>query len=301
VVVSNGAGTATSHSATLSVFSANDLPAATITSPADGSLYVAGISISFSGTGTDIEDGELPGSSFRWQIDFHHATHVHDQPPVTGIKSGTYNVPNEGETSDDVWYRIKLTVMDSDGLTSTDSVDVLPRKSTLSFVTDPPGLPIELDGQPFDTPGSVVSVEGMLRTIEAVSPQAVDGDEYTFSFWSIEGAALQTIATPAEDSTYTATFSRVTGVSTSDRLGDLQIYPNPANGDNVVIKIQSRAVGEGTIQMMDVLSRRTLKQSISLVHGENSIEIPVSELSRGMHIVMVEAGGWKGSGKLFVK
>ena len=147
----------------------------------------------------------------------------------------------------------------------------------------------------------MISVEGILRTIEAVSPQNLDGVEYTFSFWSINGAAMQTIATPADDSTYTATFSMVTGVSTPERMGGLQIYPNPAEGEIVVIKIQSSSAGEGTIHMMDVLSRHTLKQPISLVPGENSIEIPVSQLNKGMQIVVVEAGGKKTSGKLFVK
>ena len=123
VVVTNASGSTTSNEVTLTVV-ANALPVANITTPSETDTYVAGTSISFSGTGTDAEDGVLPASAFSWQINFHHDTHKHDQPPVTGVKNGTFSIPNEGETSSNVWYRFILTVTDSDGGTARDSVDV---------------------------------------------------------------------------------------------------------------------------------------------------------------------------------
>lgn len=208
VIVSNASGSVTSSAATLTVIS-NALPVAEIMTPAAGTTYVAGTNIGFSGKGTDPEDGTLPAQSFSWEINFHHNDHKHDQPAINGITSGTFNIPNEGETSDNVWYRLILTVTDGNGLKGKDSVDIFPLKSTITFATVPAGLQIMLDGQPFSTPGSVVSVEGIRRTIDAPAFQTVNNITYQFNSWSHGGAKNQTIATPTNNITYTANFVEV--------------------------------------------------------------------------------------------
>src|SRR4051812_31987856 len=80
--VTNGAGTATSNEAVLTV-TGNRAPTATITAPSVGTLYRGGQTIAYAGTGTDPEDGNLTGSSFSWRIDFHHADHIHPFVPET--------------------------------------------------------------------------------------------------------------------------------------------------------------------------------------------------------------------------
>ncbi len=98
VIVSNNTGsTATSNAATLTVIN-NSLPTAEILTPTAGTTYVAGTTINFSGKGTDPEDGALPAQSMSWQIHFHHDVHHHDEPPRNGIASGSFTVPQTGET-----------------------------------------------------------------------------------------------------------------------------------------------------------------------------------------------------------
>jgi hypothetical protein len=75
-MVKNSVGTATSNTATLTVTS-NKAPTATISTPAAGTLYSGGQTISYSGKGTDPEDGTLAASQLTWQVDFHHDTHIH--------------------------------------------------------------------------------------------------------------------------------------------------------------------------------------------------------------------------------
>ena len=186
VIVSNSAGNTTSNVATLTVI-ANTVPIAEILNPGRETTYAAGTSIDFSGAGSDNEDGVLPANAFRWQINFHHDTHKHDEPPMEGVTTGTFLIPNEGETSDNVWYRIILTVTDSKGGTGKDSVDILPRKSTITLTTNPPGLEVTVDGQPFSTPVAITSVEGILRTFGTQSPQMKDDGEYEFESWSNGG------------------------------------------------------------------------------------------------------------------
>jgi glucose/arabinose dehydrogenase len=301
VIITNAAGSATSNVAVLSVIPVNDFPVAIITAPADGALYVAGTSISFSGTGNDVEDGALPASAFSWQIDFHHDTHVHDQPPVSGTTAGTFDIPNEGETSDNVWYRIFLKVTDSDGLTMEDSVDIFPRKSTLSFLTNPPGLQLTIDGNPLNTPASVMSVEGMLRSIGAVSPQLMDGVHYEFNSWSHGGDVTQTLTTPTEDVEYTANFSIVVGTEHPHVLTALEIYPNPAEDGAAVMNIRAHSICEGRLRIVDALSGDKIKLSISLVAGENTIPLAVNKLSKGMYFIIMEVGHEKWTRKILVK
>lgn len=76
--------------------------------------YSAGTASSFSGSASDPEDGTLPPSALAWRIDFHHDTHTHPAMlNTTGIASGTFPIPNSGETSANVWYRVYLTATDS--------------------------------------------------------------------------------------------------------------------------------------------------------------------------------------------
>ncbi len=207
-VVSNAAGTATSTEATLTVTS-NQLPAAVIASPAGGNLFSAGETITFSGTGTDPEDGELPASAFTWWIDLHHDEHTHPALDAAGgSKGGTFAIPATNETDDNIWYRIYLRVTDSQGQATTVYREIFPRKVTVTLATTPAGLQVKLDGQAVTTPYTFTGVVGIVRNIEAVTPQTVGETSYQWGAWSDGGAASHNVATPAGNTTYTASFLR---------------------------------------------------------------------------------------------
>ena len=210
-VVTNSLGSATSNAATLTVTS-NQPPTASITAPPSGALYSGGETITYSGTGTDAEDGAITGGGFTWRVDFHHETHVHPFiPDTTGSTSGSFTVPTGGHTDYDVWYRIILTVRDSGGLTHTTYRDVAPRTAAVTLTTNVPGLQLNLDGQPVSAPHTFTGVVGVERTLEAPSPQTVGATTYEFVSWSDGGARSHTISTPASDTTFTATFREVSG------------------------------------------------------------------------------------------
>jgi glucose/arabinose dehydrogenase len=205
-VVTNTYGSATSNAATLSV-AANTPPVATILTPAPGTKYNAGTTLSFSGSGTDFENGTLPASAYKWRIDFHHETHTHPAMPDTiGIMSGSFSIPNIDETSANVWYRVYLTVTDSAGLATTSYVDVQPNKSVFTLATMPAGLQLTLDGQLVTTPVNITGVVGMTRTLGSVTPQISGNTTYEFVSWSDGGSATHNIQTPPSNTTYTATY-----------------------------------------------------------------------------------------------
>ena len=208
VVVSNAAGTATSNSASLTVNPPNIKPVATISAPAVGSTYGGGDVISFSGSGFDAEDGQLGASSFTWFINFHHSSHTHPaMNDLNGVTGGTFTVPALGETATDVFYRIYLVVRDAAGARDTTFRDVLPRTSTITLNTNPQGLMVTVDGQPFTAPYSFISVEGIVRSVGTNSAQTLNGTNYTFIGWANGNAQLHNLTTPVNDYVNTANFS----------------------------------------------------------------------------------------------
>ncbi|HEX3131076.1 MAG TPA: PQQ-dependent sugar dehydrogenase [Thermoanaerobaculia bacterium] len=207
VVISNNQGSATSDPAVLTVLD-DEPPQARIISPASGLLYSGGQTIAYAGEGTDPEDGALPASAFTWRVDFHHLDHLHPFIPDTpGTAGGSFTIPTVGETSTDVWFRIHLTVKDSEGLTGTTFVDVRPRIVHMTFQTDPAGLQIALDGEPRTAPFTEPGVAGIFRGLAAPTPQVLNGVTYDFISWA-DGSNDDdyNLATPAVDTTYKAIF-----------------------------------------------------------------------------------------------
>ncbi|MCP3137055.1 PQQ-dependent sugar dehydrogenase [Pyxidicoccus xibeiensis] len=208
--VSNALGSVLSNEAVLTVLPGT-APVATLLTPATGTRYRATDAISFSATATDAEDGTLPASAFTWRVDFHHAEHHHPFLPATsGMRSGSFIVPDIGEVAADVWYRIHLSVVDSSGATHAVFRDVLPRTVKLTLASQPSGLWVTLDGQPHVTPVEVQGVVGVRRQLGVVTPQLLGGVTYVFSHWAHGGAAQQEVRTPEVDTRYTAVFTPVT-------------------------------------------------------------------------------------------
>lgn len=225
LTVNDGRGGSDTDTLTITV---GTPPVGTIDTPVAGTAYDAGDTITFSGSATDTKDGTLPASAFEWRILFHHNTHTHPFQEYHGVTSGAFTIPTVGETDHNVWYRIYLTVTDSDGLTHTTTRDVLPNKSSITLASNVSGLQILLDGQPYSMPYTFTGVVGMTRTLEAPSSQNLGGTIYNFESWSDGGNRIHTISTPAQDSAYSATFQD-SGVAPERTLTvhGVDLYGNP--------------------------------------------------------------------------
>lgn len=212
VVVTNTAGSVTSSNARLTITRPNTLPVATITAPANNSRFRAGDTVLFAGTGTDAEDGTLPANAFHWWVDFHHANHIHPGPQLRdSVKNGAFVISDGGHTETDIWYRILLSVKDSRGDVDTTYVEMFPVTSNIRLNTQPAGLQIRLNNIPFTTPYSSATLSGMVRPMDAPSPQTLNGVTYIFDRWAHGGARAQTIRITDNDTTFTAIFKAAPG------------------------------------------------------------------------------------------
>jgi glucose/arabinose dehydrogenase len=285
-IIHNNTSTITSNIAVLTVI-ANLLPNVTITSPLPGAVYKGGDVITFSGIAEDPEDGVLGASQFTWSIDFHHDSHIHPAlDPVSGIKNGTYTVPTIGEVSSNVWLRIYLTAKDLDNAPKTIYTEVFPVKSNITLKTNPLGMYVKLDGSPVVTPYSFTGVAGIERTLEAVSPQSFLLRQYTFAGWSNNGSKIQTISTPALDSTFIASFAIIISVpgtnptdttttNISDEKSSIKVFPNPTIG-----KIYVTGFKSGLFTISDILDK-------ILKAGILEEEIDIATLPAGSYILRI--------------
>ncbi len=131
-VASNSFGSVTTDEATLTV-TTNRSPTARIDTPSATTGFATGDVISYSGVGTDPEDGNLAAANLSWKVDFQHDTHAHSFiTPVAG-SSGSFTVPDFEASEANMWLRITLTVRDSSGATNTVTRDIFPRTQLSSF------------------------------------------------------------------------------------------------------------------------------------------------------------------------
>jgi len=207
LTVSDGEKT---NAASQQIVVGSSAPQVEIITPIAESKYNAGDIVSFTALATDAEDGELPDDAYEWTIVFHHADHTHPYKDDIIGPSGTVTLSTSDHNVDTTWYRFSLTVTDSSGLTATQSVNIRPNLVTLTISSDQPDATFTVDGVPYQGTHTEQAVTGVVRVLDAPSPQEVDGVELIFNRWSDGGAQQHTISTPPSSTTYTVSFDRVT-------------------------------------------------------------------------------------------
>ncbi|NRQ31395.1 PKD domain-containing protein [Nonomuraea sp. NN258] len=197
--------------ATVTINVNNTPPSATIDSPTTALTWAVGQNVTFSGTGTDAQDGTIPGSRMSWALIMHHCPstcHEHQITTYTG-SSGSFQAPDHEYPSH---LELRLTVTDAHGLTDTDSVLLQPKTVNLTFASTPSGLQLGFNGEQTLTPFTRTVIVGSSNSISAPSPQTSGGQSVSFGSWSDGGAATHQITAPATATTYTAGYTPTTSV-----------------------------------------------------------------------------------------
>jgi len=98
----------------------NTPPVVTITSPVDGSLYPAYRSITVPLTSV-VSDAEHGASQLtcKWEVVLRHNAHTHPEPPNFNCQTTARLDPHGTALGDTFYYEIRLTVTDSDCLSTT--------------------------------------------------------------------------------------------------------------------------------------------------------------------------------------
>ena len=188
------------------ITSGNTAPVASITSPANNSLFTIGIAVSLVGQATDQQQGSLSGSSLAWSFNVHHNDHVHFNfyPALFGTNVSFTPIDHGLNT----WIEVCLTATDSGGLSDSKCIALLPVTTTLTFQTSPvSGLSLTVDGVTKVSPFTVNAPINSSSQIIAPVSQSTSQGGFTFQSWSDGGAATHTITVGNSPATYTATYT----------------------------------------------------------------------------------------------
>jgi PKD repeat protein len=192
-----------SSAATVAISAGNTPPTISITSPSASKLFSVGEHITLTAAASDAEDGTLSGASITWNVLRHHADHTHPWFSGTGtsvVIDGA--APEDLAAAQNSYLEIQVTATDSDGLSTTVSQDLNPKKVNLTFASSPTGMRLELDTTTIiQAPQTVISWQGWGLRVNAPAQSG-----QVWSSWSDGGAADHVINTPASATTYTATF-----------------------------------------------------------------------------------------------
>ena len=107
---------------TVRIDAGNRAPSPSIGSPSAGLLFRVGQQITLSGSATDPEDGQLPASSFRWEVLQHHnGSHTHPYFSGTGNNLTITAPMPEGllSTGPGNHLEVRFTATDSEGVSKT--------------------------------------------------------------------------------------------------------------------------------------------------------------------------------------
>ena len=199
LTVTDTAGAAAAASVT--VEAGSDAPTATILSPADGTTYRVGDTLTFEGSGVDLQDGELSGNSLSWTLRLNHNDHTHPDglPPTTG-SAGSFTAPDHGDNTS---LTLCLTATDSSGNKAISCISLAPETVTYTLATEPSGLELSWEGITRTTPFTVETNINAEQTLTALAEQ----DGLTFDSWSDGGERVHTITVADTPQTLTATYT----------------------------------------------------------------------------------------------
>ncbi len=185
----------------------NTAPVPVISTPSGSFTWHVGESISFSGSATDAQDGNVPASGLSWTLVMKHGAcpncHSHNIETLSGVASGSFTAPPHEYPSS---LELTLTATDSFGTPASTTRVLQPETVNLTFATITTGLALTLNGASATAPFTRTVIVGSDNSVSAPSPQIKSGTSYTFKSWSDGGLQSHDITAPGSNATYTATY-----------------------------------------------------------------------------------------------
>jgi glucose/arabinose dehydrogenase len=169
-------------------------PEPTIELPSPSLDWAVGDMITYKGSAIEPDGDTLANGRLhlKWNITIRHCpgachTHPYIEPEGAG---GSFPAPPHEYPSH---LRFELTATDNRGRSvTTDPLDILPRVVEIGLNSEPPGIPLSLDGEVASaTPFELIA--GSTASVLAPPTATIDGIPYGFSSWSDGGMASHQI------------------------------------------------------------------------------------------------------------
>ena len=106
------------------IINGNMAPYVFMFTPSDGHFFAPGDTIILAGSGLDDRDDQS-ALHYRWDVDVHHNNHIHPDVFTSTAPTAAFVAENHDDGTG-VHYQVRLSVIDSEGLKGTRSVDLWP-------------------------------------------------------------------------------------------------------------------------------------------------------------------------------
>jgi PKD repeat protein len=174
-------------------------PTATMESPKADSKFSVGQKLRLKGSAKDSQGTALTSNQIFWEVRQRHANHFH---PFLDKRSGNdFDLfpapePEDFNAATNSFLEVIMYAVDSNGLTTTISRDIQPKKVLIDIDSKPQQLKVLLDEFEVVTPSTITSWEGHDLRLDVK-----DQGRNIFSSWSIGGSRKTTFKVPKANST----------------------------------------------------------------------------------------------------
>jgi hypothetical protein len=203
--VSDGRGGTGTATTTITV--GNTAPLASIGAPTSSTQFRDGEPVALLGGGFDAEDGALGNQAFHWEVDLIHKDHEHPAGEPTGAAAQFETLRDHDADS---FYRVTLTVTDSQGLsTTTGPVEIWPETVPLKIRSRLRGIKLSYGGHSLVAPEKVEAAIGFRANLSAPREIRRRAARHRFARWSQGGNGAQVYVIPDHRSKVKAIYKRV--------------------------------------------------------------------------------------------
>jgi hypothetical protein len=151
-----------------------------------GKRFFVGEQIRLLGSASDLRGNLLPPSQLYWEVRKHHATHWHpflDRTAGNNFTLFPAPEPEDFYAATNSYLEVIMYAVDSRGLTTAVSRNVMPKTRSVKVNSDPSGLQVLIDEFPVVTPMTITTwARHNLRL------DVSDQPPYMFKSWSDGGA-----------------------------------------------------------------------------------------------------------------
>jgi len=169
-------------------------PQVTIGAPSADLEWEIGETVNYEATATD-PDGETFGVGLgsHWEFLLEHCPFACHEHPITSADdpSGSFVAPLHEFPSH---LRLVFTATDSRGMSDSEEVEIYPRLVEVGVSSNPAGIPLGIEGVISAAPATATMMAGGTVTVSAPLAATLDGQDYAFSSWSDDGAAVHQVS-----------------------------------------------------------------------------------------------------------
>jgi hypothetical protein len=195
----------------------------------DGDAFALGAPVRLAGTADDDEDGPLDADRLSWKVMLQRGAEVRQIGFDQDAAAITFTVPAGLGTGMEDGSRVvaTLSAIDSLGSTAVVTQELLPARTTVELLSEPPGLTLLVDGVAQVTPYSHTAWAGTEVALAASDQADGEGRCYAFTGWSSGADAAHVVA--ADGGIHTATFRPVTaslasaGIEVAEDAGQAEL------------------------------------------------------------------------------